>query len=57
MYLIDTNVISELRKRKSANPNVVAFFTESHFECSLLLAKLSAVLRELDHPCPSRGGE
>jgi len=29
MYLIDTNVISELRKRKSANPNVVAFFTEA----------------------------
>jgi toxin FitB len=27
MYLIDTNVISELRKRKSANPNVVGFFT------------------------------
>ena len=29
MYLIDTNVISELRKRKSANPNVVAFFSEA----------------------------
>jgi len=29
MYLIDTNVISELRKCKSANPNVVAFFTEA----------------------------
>ena len=29
MYLIDTNVISELRKRKSANPNVIAFFAET----------------------------
>ena len=29
MYLIDTNVISELRKRKSANPNVVAFFSDA----------------------------
>ncbi|MFZ9737373.1 MAG: type II toxin-antitoxin system VapC family toxin [Prochlorotrichaceae cyanobacterium] len=29
MYLIDTNVISELRKRKSANSNVVAFFAKA----------------------------
>ncbi|NJM09783.1 MAG: type II toxin-antitoxin system VapC family toxin [Bdellovibrionaceae bacterium] len=29
MYLIDTNVISELRKRKLANPSVLAFFTEA----------------------------
>jgi len=29
MYLADTNVISELRKRKSANPNVVAFFARA----------------------------
>jgi hypothetical protein len=27
MYLVDTNVISELRKRQSANPNVVGVFT------------------------------
>ena len=28
MYLIDTDVISELRKRDKANPGVVAFFKE-----------------------------
>jgi len=28
MYLIDTNVISELRKNSRANPGVVAFFSE-----------------------------
>lgn len=28
MYLIDTNVISEARKRGKANPGVVAFFRE-----------------------------
>ncbi|AFY60250.1 putative nucleic acid-binding protein, contains PIN domain [Synechococcus sp. PCC 6312] len=28
MYLLDTNVISELRKRNSANPSVLNFFTE-----------------------------
>ena len=28
MYLIDTDVISELRKRDKANPGVVAFFNE-----------------------------
>ena len=28
MYLIDTDVISELRKRDKANPGVVAFFEE-----------------------------
>lgn len=28
MYLIDTDVISELRKRDEANPGVVAFFKE-----------------------------
>lgn len=29
MYLIDTNVISELRKRKRANAGVTAFFTDA----------------------------
>jgi toxin FitB len=29
MYLIDTNVVSELRKRKTANPNVRGFFVEA----------------------------
>lgn len=29
MYLIDNNVISELRFRNSANANVLAFFTEA----------------------------
>lgn len=28
MYLIDTNVISELRKKNKANPGVQAFFSE-----------------------------
>ena len=28
MYLVDTDVISELRKRDKANPGVVAFFAE-----------------------------
>ncbi len=29
MYLIDTNVISEARKRAKANPGVIAFFSEA----------------------------
>ncbi len=29
MYLVDSNVIGELRKRRSANANVLAFFTEA----------------------------
>jgi predicted nucleic acid-binding protein len=29
MYLIDTNVISEVRKREKANPGVLAFFRQA----------------------------
>ncbi len=29
MYLIDTNVVSEARKRAKANPGVIAFFTQA----------------------------
>jgi predicted nucleic acid-binding protein len=29
MYLIDTDVVSKLRKRKAANPGVLRFFTEA----------------------------
>ena len=29
MYLIDTNVISEIRKRQKANPGVQEFFKEA----------------------------
>jgi toxin FitB len=29
MYLIDTNVISEVRKREKANPGVLAFFSQA----------------------------
>ncbi|GAB6042386.1 hypothetical protein [Endothiovibrio diazotrophicus] len=28
MYLLDTNVVSELRKRNRANPGVLRFFHE-----------------------------
>ena len=29
MYLVDTDVISELRKKETANPGVIAFFKEA----------------------------
>lgn len=41
MYLIDTNVISELRKKKKANPGVHAFFQTADEQMSPLY--LSAI--------------
>jgi len=41
MYLIDTNVISEARKRERANPGVTAFFRE--VEADYAQAYLSAI--------------
>jgi predicted nucleic acid-binding protein len=32
MYLVDTNVISEVRKREQANPGVMAFFRQAALE-------------------------
>ncbi len=42
MYLIDTDVISELRKKDQANPGVVAFFKEvSSRDTALYLAAVT----------------
>jgi len=42
MYLIDTNVISELRKRESANAGVRRFFTQaSEQQTSLFLSAIT----------------
>lgn len=42
MYLIDTDVISELRKRDEANPGVVAFFKEvASIDAPLYLAAVT----------------
>lgn len=41
MYLIDTNVISELRKRKSANPKVIAFFAETKQQTPMFLSAVT----------------
>ena len=42
MYLIDTNVISELRKKKNANPGVLAFFeTAERHSYSLFLSVIT----------------
>jgi hypothetical protein len=42
VYLVDTNVISELRKKKTANPGVVAFFKKvSSSDASLHLTAVT----------------
>ena len=42
MYLIDTNVISEARKRSKANPGVVAFFeTVAASDAPMFLSAIS----------------
>ncbi len=42
MYLVDTDVISELRKKETANPGVVAFFKEaSSSDAPLYLASVT----------------
>ena len=46
-YLIDTNVISELRKRKACNPNVAAWFAAID-EDDLFLSALT-IASEVDY--------
>ncbi len=42
MYLVDTDVISELRKKETANPGVMAFFNEaSSSDAPLYLAAVT----------------
>src|ERR1700737_2270686 len=42
VYLVDTDVISELRKKETANPGVVAFFKEaSSSDAPLYLAAVT----------------
>lgn len=43
MYLIDTNVISELRKKDKANSGVIAFFTRAAEQKSLLFISVVTV--------------
>jgi len=48
MYLIDTNVISELRKRGSANPGVQTFFNEvavKEIPCYLSVVTVGELVR------------
>lgn len=48
MYLIDTNVISELRKRGSANPGVHTFFNEvavKEIPCYLSVVTVGELVR------------
>lgn len=48
MYLIDTNVISELRKRGSANPGVHTFFNEvavKEIPCYLSVVTIGELVR------------
>jgi toxin FitB len=45
MYIVDTNVVSELRKRSSADTNVTAWFAETPSE---LIFVVPAVLAELE---------
>lgn len=40
MYLIDTNVISEIRKKSKANKGVKAFFTQAEIEGSKLFVSV-----------------
>lgn len=41
MYLIDTNVISELRKKKQANPGILSFFEQSGPDRQLYLSSIT----------------
>ena len=43
MYLIDTNVISELRKKKNANPGVQIFFKNTEQQTSQLYLSVITV--------------
>ncbi|KEI70751.1 type II toxin-antitoxin system VapC family toxin [Endozoicomonas elysicola] len=43
MYLIDTNVVSELRKKKKANPGVQSFFKTAEQQASLLFLSVITV--------------
>jgi len=43
MYLIDTNVISEARKRDKANPGVIRFFERSQTDGDLLYVSVITV--------------
>ena len=56
MYLIDTNVISEARKGKTANPGVVAFFQQclaQEHRIYLSVVTVGELRRGVDsqHPC------
>jgi toxin FitB len=58
MYLIDTNVISELRKRHKAEPRVIAWFKatpEIMLHISVVtIAELEAGVRSLERKDPSQ---
>jgi len=43
MYLLDTNVISELRKKNKANTGVIAFFKKVHLEKTQLFISVITV--------------
>ncbi len=43
MYLIDTNVVSEARKRDKANPGVIGFFERVHAAGDLLYVSVITV--------------
>ncbi len=43
MYLLDTNVLSELRKKNKANTGVISFFKKAHLEKSQLFISVITV--------------
>ena len=62
MYLLDTNVISELRKVKSpnVNPNVLAWAksvpSETWFLSSITILELEIGILQKEHRDPAQGG-
>lgn len=51
MYLLDTNVVSEFRKREQANPGVIDFFARAHpdqlYLCVQVVGEIQAGIEKL----------
>jgi hypothetical protein len=59
MYLLDTNVVSELRRRQRAAPGVIAWFDATPEELMAIsvvtVAELEAGVRRVEHRDPAQG--
>jgi len=54
VYLVDTDVISELRKKETANPGVVAFFKEASSSSATVFLLLTRMRPRFGAVCGCR---